>query len=83
MKYIANLCATYGHNMLLLLSSVLFPSQLYVLMPPPPPPPPKKAIRYPYTDGHKDRQTLTPFRSFRSWGFAIGFPPSIHMTPEI
>ena len=37
MKYIANLCKTYGHNMLLLLLSVLFPSQLYVLMPPHPP----------------------------------------------
>lgn len=25
----------------------------------------------------------TPCRSFRSWRFAIGFPPSIHMTPEM
>ena len=33
-KYITNLCATYGRNMLLLLSSVLFPSQFFVLMPP-------------------------------------------------
>ena len=73
MKYIANLSATYGHHMLLLLLLNLFPSQSHV-NPPPPTTLPKSQTISVYRWTH--RQTHTYFTEFiLIVGVAIAFAP--------
>ena len=92
MKYITNLCTSYGHHMLLLLLFVLFSLQSYVLTPTCTCKKKKqqqqksnqseKLTVFLYTDEYTDRQTH--FMQFISIvGFAIGFVSLIHMKRKV
>ena len=78
MKYITNLCTSYGHHMLLLLLFVLFSLQSYVLIPtshlqkkqPQKTKESEKLTVFLYTDEHTDRHLLHAIhfnRGGRNW----------------
>ena len=78
MKYIAILCATYGHHMLLLLPVSLFPLQQDVLTPPSPKEKNPIDIRL-HTEGETDTYPSCGDRG----GCNNGFASSIHMIPDM